>query len=328
MKQPLVSVIVPVYNVEAYLAASLESLEKQTYKNLEIILIDDGSTDGGGAMLDDFAKKHKNAKAIHQKNKGLSAARNLGLEKMTGDYVCFLDSDDFLADDAIECMVDAMSKHKVDMVVCTHTERKEDGTLNDFNKGALESGLYEVEEMIGDFLNEKGSNLQVIGRLFPKKFFDKVRFPVGEVYEDVAVFAPLMLQCRTKVAFVAEPKYYYNLRANSITHADYNPRKNILIKHTDEMCDMIDKKFPNLADYTHLRRLHARFSILRMVGQVKKKRSKEKILMSGLRSYILKHAGWILQNPKATRRDKIALLCLTLGNGFYAFAWRVYERRK
>ncbi len=328
MKRPLVSVIVPVYNVGEYLAASLESLASQTYQNLEMIFIDDGSTDGSGDALDDFVKKYKKAIVIHQENKGLSAARNVGLEKMTGDYVCFLDSDDFLADDAIECMVETMRKHEVDLVVCAHAERKEDGSLNDFNGGALASGLYDVEEISGNFLNEKGSNLQVIGRLYPKKFFDKVRFPVGEVYEDVAVFAQLLLQCKTKVAFIAEPKYYYNLRANSITHASYNPRKNILIKHTDEMCDLFDKRFPKLTNFTHLRRLHARFSILRMVSQVKKKSSKEKILISGLRSYILKHAGWILQNPEATRRDKIALLCLTLGNRFYAFAWRVYERRK
>lgn len=328
MKQPLVTIIVPVYNVADYLEDSLKSLAEQTYQNLDIIIIDDGSTDGGDKIVDNFAKGRKNVRVIHQENRGLSAARNRGLEIAKGDFITFLDSDDFFAKDAIESLVDAAQENKVDISACVHYERKEDGELIDFNHGELESGVYTVEEMLHNMLNERGTNLQVIGKLYRSEFFEKVRFPVGEVYEDVAVCHQLFLQCETKIAFIADPKYYYNLRTNSITNCAYNPKKNVLIKHTDEMCDAIDARYPSLLNATQLRRAHARFSILRMVSQVKKPSSKEKVLLSGLRAYLLKHANWIMKNPEAGRRDKLALTCLIFGNRFFAFAWRQYEKRK
>lgn len=328
MKQPLVSVIVPVYNVAGYLEESLKSLIEQSYQNLDIIIIDDGSTDGGEKYVDKFAKNRKNVRVIHQENRGLSAARNRGLEIAKGDYITFLDSDDFFAKDAIESLLNAATENKVDISTCVHYERKENGELFDFNHGALASGVYSVKEMLRNMLNERGTNLQVIGKLYRRELFDKVRFPVGEVYEDVAVCHQLFLRCKTNVAFIAEPKYYYNLRANSITNCGYNPKKNILIKHTDEMCDAIDARYPDLLNSTQLRRAHARFSILRMVSQVKKPTMQEKILRSGLRAYLLRNANWVMKNPEATRRDKLALTCLLFGNRFFAFAWRQYEKRK
>lgn len=328
MKKPLVSIIVPVYNVADYLDESLKSLAEQSYQNLDIIIIDDGSTDGSDKIVDKFAKNRKNVRVIHQENRGLSAARNRGLEIVKGDYITFLDSDDFFAKDAIEKLVDAVIDNKADISTCVHYERKENGELFDFNHGSLSSGVYSVKDMLYYMLNERGSNLQVVDKLYRRGLFNGVRFPVGEVYEDVAVCYKLFLQCKTDTVFIAEPKYYYNMRSDSFTHCGYNPKKNVLIKHTDEMCDAIDARYPDLLNSTRLRRAHARFSILRMVSQVKKPSTQEIVLRNGLRAYLLRNANWIMKNPEATRRDKLALTCLLFGNRFFAFAWRQYEKRK
>ena len=114
---PLVSVIIPVYNVSPYLRESLDSVISQTYTNLEIIAVDDGSTDDSGRICDEYAEKDTRIKVIHQANRGLSAARNAGLNAMTGEYVAFLDSDDALYPEMVECMVKGMEKNAADIAV-------------------------------------------------------------------------------------------------------------------------------------------------------------------------------------------------------------------
>ncbi len=117
----LVSIIIPVYNVAPYLVEALESAIHQTYKNLEIIIIDDGSTDGSETICDEYARKDHRVRVIHQDNKGLSAARNIGLGIMTGDAVAFLDSDDALEFDYVEKLVEAMNREDADIVICRFT---------------------------------------------------------------------------------------------------------------------------------------------------------------------------------------------------------------
>ena len=118
MMEPLVSVIIPIYNVRPYLCEALDSVLRQTYRNLEILIIDDGSDDGSEEICDEYGKKDSRITVIHQKNRGLSAARNVGLNRMRGDYIAFLDPDDAFHPDMIRCLMEALQRNEAEIAVC------------------------------------------------------------------------------------------------------------------------------------------------------------------------------------------------------------------
>ena len=325
MSSPLISLIIPVYNVKDFLKECLNSVLNQTYQNLEIIIINDGSTDGSEQICKDYAKRDSRIILKHQKNSGLSAARNSGLELAKGKYVFFLDSDDFLAKDCLKYLVTLAESSKSVISICPHYERRGANDLRDFNTTKLKTTNLSVEQALKNMLLEKGFNLQITPKLYARELFEaspKVRFPIGELHEDVGTTYKLFLRAYEKnqditIAFGAKPKYYYNIRQNSITNLGFDSRKLALISQTDEMCDAIDATFPNLKNTTNLRRLHARFSILRQ--------AKDKKLVKTLASYIKTHRAWISKNPEAEKRDKLALASLKFGVPAFKLAWKTYE---
>ena len=135
-----------------------------------------------------------------------------------------------------------------------------------------------------------------------------------------------ILNCGTKVIFGSKPKYFYNIRGNSITNSGFSFKKKDLIELTDEMCDAIDAKYPSLIESTQLRRMHARFSILRMLIVLKKKTEKEIALEKQMADYLREHKNWVLKNEEAGRRDKVAMLSLLLGRGAFGMSWRAYKK--
>jgi glycosyltransferase involved in cell wall biosynthesis len=324
MAKPLISLIVPVYNVEPFLGRCFESILKQTYKNLEIILIDDGSTDGCGKLCDQFANNSPNIIVKHQKNAGLSAARNTGLNLANGDYITFLDSDDYLAPDYVEYLYDLATVHDAPISVCSHYECKENGELRIFDKNASDE-VFSTKTALYHMLNEQGFMLSSWGKLYRRSLFEstpKVRFPKDKLHEDVGTTYRLFLNAYkidsdTKVVFGSQPKYCYSLRSNSITNRGFDPRKLDLISQTDTMCDEIEAIFPDLKNTTNLRRIHARFSILRQ--------AKTGRYLDPCFAYIKEHKDWVTKNPEATKRDKLALASLKLGKPVFNFSWRIYE---
>ncbi len=333
MTKPLVSVIVPVYNVASYFLECFASLTNQTYKKLEIILIDDGSTDASGSLCERFAQSDSRVVLKHQKNGGLSNARNTALSIARGDYIFFLDADDFLTNDCIEYLMGLTKKSHSPIAICPHYERRGPNNLRDFNKDSLSDTEFSVEQALKNMLLEKGFNLQIAPKLFKRELFEqtpKIRFPENEIHEDVATTYRLFLRAYQKspdatIAFGATPKYYYNIRSTSYTNSGFNQQKLALITRTDEMCDTLEKAFPSLKDTTNLRRLHARFSILRQTTQVPHKTDKIKQLEDELISYIKEHQDWITHNRLATKRDKLALITLRLGKTPFKLSWRLYE---
>ena len=332
MTTPLVSVIVPVYNVKDFLSQCLDSLLAQTHSNLQIILIDDGSTDGSSELCDTYAKKDPRIIVKHQKNAGLSAARNAGLALAKGDYIFFLDSDDFLTEDCIKYLLTLATSTHSPISICPHLEYHNAHHCKNFAP-ATASATLSCERAIHDMLLEHNFNLQIAPKLYARTLFfssPKIRFPVGKLHEDVGTTYRLFLRAyqldpSTIIAFGAEAKYYYRIRPFSITNHSFTYRKLDLISQTDIMCDRLDATFPSLQNVTNLRRLHARFSILRQIIQLTHKTDKDKKLELSLISYIKGHKSWISQNPEASKRDRLALASLRLGKTFFKFSWRFYE---
>ena len=217
-----ISVIVPIYNVAEYLPECIESVQKQTFDDFEIILVDDGSTDGSGKICDDYAANDARIQIIHQNNAGLSAERNAGLEIATGDYIAFVDSDDIVADEYLSCMYEEITAQSADMVIAQHKSFKQSvggSKPNTQNKNSL---LVSGREAC--FIRYAGYDKvypAVWGKLYRREIFNDLRFPLGRIHEDQYVISVALQKCR-KILISDAELYYYRTRENSITNSVFS----------------------------------------------------------------------------------------------------------
>lgn len=313
---PLISVIVPVYNTAKYLSACLDSVIHQTYQNLEIILINDGSTDNSSSIIQDYVKKDSRIKVINQKNQGLSGARNQGLKKATGDYVTFVDSDDKIAPTMLANLISALQKTHSDIAVCSFQEIYPNGKVVHFNHNYL-AQTYDTASALKAMLKEQGFMVSATMKLFPTQYFKDVKFPIGKLHEDVGTTFKLIMKA-SKVTFIPEELYLYIHHDDSIISQEFDNRKFDLITLTDQMCDDIDQKFPELKNITNERRIRARFSILR---QIPLNHQKAKSLIN----YLKAHKNYITKNPEATTTDKIALRLALTSPKLFQLAYKLFK---
>lgn len=221
----LVSVIIPVYNVEKYLDKCVESVLNQTYNNLEIILVDDGSTDNCPGKCDEWANKDKRIKVIHKQNGGASDAKNVGLDNMTGEILMFLDADDYLTLDTIEILLNLMIKHNADVSCGTYIKVDENySPLSKCNNKEL-IYIYENDNKF-DFLIEHGIECVVPwGKLYKKFVFNKLRYPFGKITEDEYVVHQYIDRAK-KIVYINKPLYFYLQRSTSVMGCKFS-KKNL-----------------------------------------------------------------------------------------------------
>lgn len=207
----MISVIVPVYKVEPYLRQCLNSIIGQTYKDLQILLIDDGSPDRSGDICDEYAQKDQRIKVFHTENRGLSAARNLGISEAKGDIISFIDPDDWIEHRMIEMLYETLERTEADISVCSIA--KEFPSSSMFK--CFDERIYEGEEILIALLDGK-FNYGVWNRLYRREVFRSARFPEGKYYEDI--FAALEILCGSKkMVCISEPLYHYRIRQGSIS---------------------------------------------------------------------------------------------------------------
>jgi len=215
----LVSVIIPVFNVAPYLEEALNSVLHQTYPNLEIIIIDDGSTDGSGGICDEFAQKDERIRIIHQENRGLSSARNVGLDLMTGDAVAFLDSDDAFDPSFVTTMVEAMDLEKTDVVICKYTNHHSIGEMSRTGKEKLfptiGGGAYDRVKILNALVDAEIDHV-VWNKLYCSSLWQHIRFPEGHVYEDVDTTYRVFNICK-RILIIDDPLYLKRKHKGSIT---------------------------------------------------------------------------------------------------------------
>ena len=213
----LLSVIIPVYNVQAYLERCVQSVIFQTYQNLEIILVNDGSTDLSGVLCDKLAEKYSRIKVIHKKNGGLSDARNHGLDIATGDYIAFLDSDDWVHRNKYEIVIDVLEKYDVD-VVCVRYKNVWHYVCDDVQTYANQVEIITGAEAVAGCYMYKKLFANVWTKVFKRKIIGDSRFVVGKIYEDV-FFNHDVLHKTEKVARIQNILCYYYQRPNSIMNS-------------------------------------------------------------------------------------------------------------
>ncbi len=216
--KPEISVIVPVYRVEKYLRQCVESIRAQTFRQLEIILVDDGSPDGCPALCDELAQEDARIRVIHQKNGGVSAARNTGINAAEGGCIAFVDSDDFIAPEMYEILYRELKQNSADVAVCSYQEVTEQGTPSVHEK----AGQMQKAEMSGlEFVyalakHNTGPYVLPTNKLYRKEVFSSVRYPEGKLYEDMLIFMPLFSPCE-KVVVCPQVLYFYRKRPGSTT---------------------------------------------------------------------------------------------------------------
>lgn len=246
--EPLVSVIVPVYNVRPFLREALDSLVGQTYRNLEILVIDDGSTDGSAAVCDEYGDKDPRIVVIHQENRGLSGARNTGLDRMTGQIVAFLDPDDAFCPDMIRTMVEAMEQENADMAICGFsafcTEERMDGKRAQFSFTIRRRAVLDRQEALATLI--KGEiNTTVWEKVYRRRIWETLRFPEGHVYEDIRTLY-LATDCAERIVTIPSHLVRYRKREGSITKTDSPENIQDWILARDYVDQFVHDRIPEL----------------------------------------------------------------------------------
>ncbi len=255
----LISIIVPVYNVEAYLKRCIESIINQTYKDIEIILVDDGSTDNSSKICDEYKNKDKRIKVIHKVNGGLSSARNRGLDIAKGKYIGFVDSDDYISPKMYEILYKELINNKADMAMCDSIYIKNDNKIiNDYN-----ITIFTKKDAIKRLLTTDNKvNPSAWNKLYKKELFKNIRYPIGFVYEDIITTYLIINKCK-KIVYLNCKLYKYNVRNNSIIN--YKNKNTIYnkLEIVEKRAKLIKKEYPdylNLVINNYIR--HLVFTIL------------------------------------------------------------------
>lgn len=261
-QHPLISVIVPVYKVEAYLDRCVRSIVAQTYQNLEIILVDDGSPDGCGAMCDDWAAKDSRIRVIHRENGSLSAARNTGMAAATGELIAFVDSDDYTRADMYALLYERMQADGSDIAACGVEMVWEDGTPSRMLTKAG-SCVLNTEEALRALIEESWLKQPVWYKLYKADLIRDTPFPAGKCHEDV-FWSYQAVGKAGKVSVFDQPCYYYTQRPGSIMGEGYSLKRLDGLEAKLLRLDYINAKYPALASPA---RINLWFSCLYM-GQM------------------------------------------------------------
>ena len=322
-KEPLISIVVPIYNVADFLPRCLDSIFAQTYKTLEIILVDDGSTDDSGKLCDAYKKKDRRIVVIHKKNGGLSDARNAGTKAAKGEYISFVDPDDYIDSDYVAYLYRSISKNDSDISACGHTSiyPETNSEIKSSSRTSLELNSHDA---INAILCQKynGFGVSAWAKLYRTDLARKNLFPKGRLFEDTATIYKLVDGAR-RIQLDLDSKYNYIMRSGSIVNAEFDSRKLDIIRSTEEMCDYVIKKYPDLKDAARSRLIYANLSTLMQLSRSGiRNRNAEKRLIG----FVRKNGFSSLFKKTTPNRDKLGIICCYPGFHFFKFAWGVYSK--
>jgi Glycosyltransferases, probably involved in cell wall biogenesis len=308
----LVTVIIPVYKVEEYLEKCVKSIQKQTYTNLEIILVDDGSPDESGSMCDALSRTDPRIRVIHQENMGLSGARNSALDIMQGDVVTFVDSDDTVDNNMVENLLKDMEEYDADIVECQFYEVF--GNRRDVQGYLKETKAYSAEQALLIDLGAKGGSVAACGKLYRRHIFAEHRFEVGRIGEDAFAIIGSLRQAN-RIVIDHRPMYYYYHRNNSITTKGFSEKTLDEIEGAKRNLEIVKKEFPKAIPGAMFRYDWSYLWVLDRIlldEQWRKNR-----YLEGIMRHIRKHFFRIIKSPYFTRNRKIGAAMASISPGIY-----------
>lgn len=319
-EKPLISIIVPVYKVENYLDRCVRSLVAQTYENIEIILVDDGSPDGSPVMCDRWADTDERIRVIHKENGGLSDARNAGVYAAKGSYIGFVDSDDYVAADMYEVLFDLMAGSMRKIAIC--------GVANVYASyvephPAPRRTSMSPEEALSDIFLNKTLMVGIPPRLYPAWLVKEVPNPVGKTHEDAFVVVDQISRVDS-VEVDTTPRYYYCHNEGTITSRPSTRALDDNIEAWEHNRRLVERLYPGILDDVLFRCYWAHFDVLdgMMLSPATDEAAKEKVV-----SYLKENRAAILAHPRVSAKRKLALSALCASEGLYRVIVHLQNRR-
>lgn len=304
----MISVIVPVYNVEKYLQRCVNSLLAQTYTDYEIILVDDGSTDSSGQICDHYATLDPRIRVIHKPNGGLSSARNTGIDVCTGDYICFIDSDDYINDNMLECMNKCISDNHAEICMCGYSIVEEHNRAVHsitFN----ESRSYSTDEIFREVIIPLKT--AAWNKLFSRALIGENRFPDGRIHGEDLVFFLKIIEATTCICSTEYIGYNYIKRPSSITTSSMNSHSFDEVWCKDEALKIVEQKFPLFANLVLRWPFRARLNLLRKIYNL----SEYSTTASDYKAWL--HENYPKSKQYLTFKDKVEYIAIRTSNLLY-----------
>ena len=310
MKNKKISIIVPIYNMEKYLENCIETILKQEYTNFELILVNDGSTDNSGSICDKYSSNDERIKVIHKKNGGVSSSRNVGIEEATGEYLGFIDPDDYLHPKMYLKLVENIEKFNADLSICGNYDVYENGKISHVTSdGDIE--VIDSNECIRNILNEKKYLGTCWNKLYKKELFDNVKFNVNRrISEDLEVLMEVIPKC-DKIVYDPTPLYYWVIHNNSTIHSkfvDNIDKWNDEIQLCKTLVERYEQQGSELLDYAIKRYIRINeFCVTRLVYE-----KKSKNIIKNYRKVILKYYNKFMKFDFVKKTYKIKIFLIKL----------------
>ncbi len=318
MKMPLISVIVPVYNVEKYFSECLESIKKQTFRDFELILVDDGSTDSSGTLCDSFAAEHEYAKVLHQENMGLSEARNQGVKISSGDYVTFIDSDDLVVPNYLEYLYNLVQKYGTEVSVgCARLFWNDECPSTPEPEGS--DRLLTAEEMLEGICYAR-LPIFACGKLYKRYLVEQFPYPKGELYEDTATTHKI-IGAIDKVAYGTQKIYYWRQRSGSITHSVITERHYYGITASINQLNYMKEHYPKVVPAAKVRCVMKIIDLTYrlVVGKM------DRALFDRMRNAMLPLYASVVKNKKVSISLRVRTIALRCGYIPYVLLSKIYS---
>lgn len=312
MEKGKISIIVPIYNTEDCLERCISSLTGQTYRNLDILLIDDGSTDGSGALCDKLAESDDRIRVYHKANGGASSARNLGLRMAQGEYIGFVDSDDYMDQDAYREMIELAEKGSYEIVQISRDERDESlNRLPDVCEPPKEVRFCDTKTFIKELLLHK-ADCSFCTKLIRRKMMEGRSFPEGELNEDFKLLVELLQEIKG-VAILPKQGYHVVCRADSTTRSrsddSFSRVFTDIVDNADAMERLVAKSYPDLTLYAVRFALYQRLEYMLHIPIGRMSRKDHFYIQ--VKKYLRRHMADMIRNPYLTGKNKVYLLLLT-----------------
>lgn len=309
-----ISVIVPVYNVEAYLERCVESILQQTYAHFELILINDGSTDSSGQICDRLASQYENIKVYHIENAGVSNARNMGIQLATGSWVTFIDSDDFVTQDYLATLASAVEGLNVGFVIAPLHHIK-NGIVTDIPPHSGKTELWSTEETMKELLMTTRTSFFPVAKLFKRDLLADEKFNTNyHLAEDALFLTELLLKTRCSSVFIDKPVYYYDHREGTPT-TSVNRHVFDTIEVYQQIIAQVSQAFPNLKYELINRECWSYITVYdKIIFTSREEYQKEK---AELRTWIVQHRREIWKDAYFTTFRKVAILSLVISPWLY-----------
>ena len=321
-----VSIIVPVYNVEPYLEKCVKSLVDQTYKNIEILLVDDGSTDSSGKICDKYAELNNNIFVWHKNNAGQSSARNYAVSFASGKYITFVDSDDYVESDYVKYMIDSLDiNNPADMVICTYVNERLNGKLTyceekNNMKMPVSPQRLNAEQALKMMCYEQQFGTSPCGKLILSSIVRQHPFPVGHIYEDLATVYK-MIGVSKQIVFLNIPTYHYVHRTGSTTSSPWNNSVLYLMRAAQNLLNYIDCHYPLIHDAGVYRFFFsANEFYIRAFDEIDYIK-----IIEPVQKQLVEYCPCMLRNNDASLKQKIRFLMLAYTPCLYRSVWRLFK---